>query len=268
MSTAHTLMRCGAALAVALVTMGASAQTPSALTAVAQVDVVPRHHQWSLIAPEARPALEQLVQMSSADLDRLLTEGDARQRGIGLFIAEQQGDLTRLLALAHWLDDNKRTVAYALPVAQVGEYAHDSQTVGEYLDSIYREWFGVDVDTSRKRFEKFFGDVSEPEHLVRPWIVRLRRAQADAAKVAEIKQRISALPEDVRWAVVTSGYTSSVYSEAEARAILSNLSEPTRSAIEARAELLPDEPLFRMNHGTHRKLLLRESQRLLASPRK
>lgn len=258
--------RAGLVVIVALAAISASGQTNSTTEAVAQVSVVPRHNQWSLVDPTERQALSAVVKMAAADRDRLIRSGDARERGLGVFIAEQQGDLEVLLSLAHLLADREPTVPYALPTAQPGEYASRDQTVAAYLSSVYLEWFGVDVDQSAERFDELFGAVTDPARLVQPWIVRLRRAREDAQAAAQIKQRISALPEEVRGAVVALGCRDSLYTEPEARALLSDLSEATKSAIRNETSFLPEEPLFRMNAGTYRKLVLGECQRLLSPP--
>jgi len=213
---------------------------------VARVRVVPRHNQWTLVAPEQRPILTRIIQMPAAERDPLLRSDDARLRGIGIFIAEQQGDLATLLSLSPLLADNAPTVPFAEPVAHAGDYRVRDQTVADYLTTVYLEWFGVDVDKSKQRFDDLLGRVKDqPQNLVQPWIVRLRRAAADESAVAKIKARAAELPEEVRWAVVTLGYSSSLYTKAEARALLAALSEQTREKLRSRQELLPDEPLFR-----------------------
>jgi hypothetical protein len=80
-------------------TFSAPAQSADVLKSLETLQVVPRAHQWSLVAPELRPALQQAVQLSPEIVERL-ARGDARQRGIAIFIADQQGDVARLLALA------------------------------------------------------------------------------------------------------------------------------------------------------------------------
>lgn len=214
--------------------------------AVADVRVVPRLHQWTLVAPEQRAILTRVVGLPSADRDELLRSNDARLRGIGIFIAEQQGDLAALLSLAHLLADNAPTVAYAAPVAQPGEYHVREQTVAEYLTAVYLEWFGVDVDKAKERFDNLLAPMkNETQNLVQPWIVRLRRAQADEKEVAKIKAAVAELPEEVRWAVVTLGYGSSLYTKTEAGILLAKLSEKTHATVRNREKLLPNEPLFR-----------------------
>ena len=255
---------CGSGLVVALATVSASGQTRDTAEAISQVTVLPRHNQWSLVGPQQGQALSEIVRLPAADRDQLIQQGDARERGLGIFIAEQQGEVELLLSLAHLLADREPTVPYALATALPGEYANEDQTVAEYLSSVYLEWFGVDVDRSAKRFDELLGAVSDPPRLVRPWIVRLRRARDDRQATAQIKQRVRGLPEEVRWAVVTLGYCNSLYTEPEARALLSELSETTQAAIQNEKNLLPEEPLFRMNAGTYRKLALGECQLLLS----
>jgi hypothetical protein len=213
---------------------------------VAGVRVVPRLNQWTLVAPEQREILKKAVQMAAADRDRLLSSDDARLRGIGIFIAEQQGDLAKLLSLSALLADGAPTVGYATPLAQPGEYRVREQTVAEYLTAVYLEWFGVDVDKTKKRFDDLLGPVKDqPQNLVQPWIVLLRRAQADENEVAKIKAKVAELPEEVRWAAVTLGYNGDLYTKAEAGALLAKLSEKTLATVRNREKLLPNEPLFR-----------------------
>jgi hypothetical protein len=258
--------RYGLMAIMAWAVVSANGQTSDTADAVAQVSVVPRHNQWSLIDPDQRPALTEIVKMSAADRDKLIRLGDARQRGIGIFIAEQQGDIDLLLSIARLLDDREPTVQYALPTAMPEEYASQAQTVAEYLSSVYLEWFGVDVDRSAEKYEGLFGEVTDSSRLVRPWIVRLRRARDDAEATAQIKRLVAQLPEEVRWAVVTLGYSNSLYTEPEARAFLSELSAPVKNAIQNDERLLPEEPLFRMNEGTYRRLAVEQCQRLLRRP--
>jgi hypothetical protein len=255
---------CGFAFAVALAAVSPSAGIDSASDAVAQIAVVPRHNQWSLIDPDQHQALRNIIKTPTADRDRLIRLGDARERGIGIFIAEQQGDLDLLLSIAHLLDDGEPTIPYALPTAMPEEYATQTQTVAEYLTSVYLEWFGVDVDRSVEKFAELFGNVTDSSRLVRPWIVRLRRARDDSQATTQIKELVTQLPEDVRWAVVTLGYYNGFYTEPESRTILSKLSAPIKNAIQGEERLLPEEPLFRMNAGRYRTLALEHCQRLLS----
>ena len=266
MSVRQYAICCGLALAVALAAVRASAEIDSPPDAVAKITVVPRHNQWPLIDPDQRQAIRDVVEISAADRDRLIQHGDARERGIGIFITEQQGDLKLLLSIARLLDDREPTIPYALPTATPEEYATQTQTVAEYLSSVYLEWFGVDVDRSVEKFEELLGGVTDSSRLVRPWIVRLRRARADSQVTAQIKQLVTQLPEEVRWAVVTLGYSNSLYTEPEARLILSKLSAPIKNAIQSEERLLPNEPLFRMRAGTYRTLTLKRCQRLLSPP--
>ncbi len=254
---------CGPAVVVALATISASGQT---LDTSAAVSVVPRQNQWSLIDREQRQAVRAVIGIPATERDRLLRSGDARERGLGIFVAEQQGEVELLLSLAPLLADTEITIPYALPTAAPGEYASGDQTVGEYLSSVYLEWFGVDVDRSVKRFDKLLGGVTDPARLVRPWIVRLRRAHGDSEATAQIKRRIQDLPEEVRWAIVTLGWSNSLYEEEEAGELLAELSAATREAIRNQDTLMPEEPLFRMNSGRYRTLALEACQRLLDKP--
>ncbi len=252
----------GAGLGLALAGLAAATYADDPAVAVAAVQVVPRQNQWTLVEPEQRAILKPIVQMAAAERDQLVHSNDARLRGIGIFIAEQQGDLAALLGLSDLLTDNAPTVPFAVPVAQVGEYRTRDQTVAEYLTTVYLEWFGVDVDKSQERFADLLGPVKDtPQKLVQPWIVRLRRARADETAVAKIKSAVEELPEEVRWAVVTLGYSSSLYTKAEVRTLLAGLSEKTRAALRARATLPADEPLFRST--SFRDAVLRQYEELV-----
>jgi hypothetical protein len=258
----NRVFTCSTRLALALAVLAASAYAGDPAAAVASVRVVPRHNQWTLVDPEQRAILTKIVQMPVAERDQLLRRGDARLRGIGIFIAEQQADLAALLALSDLLADNAATVPYAAPLAQVGEYGVHDQTVAEYLTTVYLDWFGVDVDKSKERFGDLLGPVKDtPQNLVQPWIVRLRRAGADEGAVAEIKQRVAELPEEVRWAVVTLGYSNSLYTQSEARPLLAALSEQTRGVLRTRGKLLPNEPLLRST--SFRDAVLRQYEELV-----
>ncbi len=237
---------CAIGLALALTMRAAPAYASDPAEAVARVRAVPRHNQWTLVDPEQRTLLTNIIQMPAAQRDQLLRSDDARLRGIGIFIAEQQGDLATLLSLSHLVADNTPTVPFAVPLAQPGDYRVRDQTVAAYLTTVYLEWFGVDVDKSQERFDDLLGRVKDqPQDLVQPWIVRLRRAQPDAQAVAKLKERVAELPEGVRWAVITLGYSNSLYTKAEARALLATLSDKTREALRTHATLPPNEPLFR-----------------------
>jgi hypothetical protein len=235
----------GIGVLVVLAGLAATTYADDLAAALAAVQVVPRQNQWMLVESQQRAVLKKVVQMSAAERDRPLKSADARFRGIGIFIAEQQGDLPTLLGLSNLLTDEAVTVPFAAPVAQVGEFRTREQTVADYLTSVYLEWFGVDVDQSKERFDEALGPVKDaPQNLVQPWIVRLRRARSDERAVAEIKAEISKLPEETRWAVVTLGYNSSLYTKAEARSLLAGLSDKTREMLRAHATLPANEPLF------------------------
>ncbi len=263
MNQTHRIIHCSALLVAtwAVVVAGAQPADPRAISA--EISVLPRANQLFLVEPQARATLEQLVNLPTRERDQLIRHGDARQRGIGLFIADQQGDIALLLKLAPLLQDNEQTVPYAAPVADVGNYDVLPQTVGDYLNSIYLHWFGVDVDGSVRRFERLLGDVSNPDHLVHPWIVRLRRAQGDAPAIAQLKQQIAQLPEEVRWAVLTMAHTNSLYTLEEAREGLAQLSPATRTRLANQDDVLPGEPLFRVNEGAYLQLTLQACRQLL-----
>ena len=268
MFTAGNVIRYGTLLAVAFAAASADAQALKTNTdqPVSKITVLPRYNQWTLIEPELRPALKKAVRMAPAQRERLVRSGTPAERGIGIFVADQQGDIAALLSYADLLEDRELTLPFALPTAGVGQHAQRDQTVGEYLTAAYVEWFGVDVDSSPARFKRLFADVSDPDRLVWPWIVRLRRAASDAKQTAQLKKDINALPEDVRWAVLTLGYKNSVYTREEARRLLANLSRVTRAAIVAGVNLLLDEPLFRRNDGALRRVALEECRKLLNAP--
>ncbi len=240
----NKLVICGAWLGFLLPVLATAAEPGGPAEALAKVQAVPRQNQWTLVDPQQRPVLKTLVQMPAAERDRLLSSDDARLRGIGIFITEQQGDIARLLSLSPLLSDNSPTVAYFMPVAHPGEYPTAAQTVAEYLTTVYLEWFGVDVDRSQQRFDELLGPGQDrPADFVQPWIVQLRRAADDAART-RIKENVGKLPEEVRWAVLTLGYSNSLYTKAEAGAQLAALSPQLRENLRARLPLLPNEPLF------------------------
>jgi len=229
---------------------------------IGEIDAVPRAHQWSLIPPVDRPVLKAVIKMKKVDRDALVVEGDARQRGIGLFIADQQGDVAALLAWEHLLDDKELTVPFALPLAQPEKYDSGDQTVSEYLNSIYHDWLGVNIDCSRKRFAKLIGEIDEPQHLVNPWIVRLRRVHGDEKRTESLKKEIEQLPEEVRWAVITIGWCNSLYSEEDARRLLADVSPELREQIRSGDSILIEEPLFRAS-SSYRDAVLEKCCRLM-----
>lgn len=268
MFTPRNVGRYGTLLAVAFAAASANAQLSETDVdqLVSKITVLPRYNQWVLIEPELRPALRQTVQITPAQREHLVRNGTPAERGIGIFVADQQGDIAALLSYADLLVDRERTLPFALPTAHDGQYARRDQTVAEYLTAAYLEWFGVDVDSAPTRFKRLLGDVSDPDRLVRPWIVRLRRAASDAKQTAQLKKDVNALPEEVRWAVLTLGYKNSLYTVAEARGLLASMSRPTREAIVGGTNLLPEEPLFRMNDGALWRVTLAECRKLLNAP--
>jgi len=263
------IVLCGA-LVVGLsmpATAGGPASRGDADQLAAQVQVLPRYHQWTLVEPAERAALRAVAGIEAARRDRLVRQGDGVQRGIGIFVADQQGEVEALLAYADLLADTEATLPYALPVATPDEYAVGPQTVGEYLTAAYLEWFGVDVDGSPARFKALFADVADPQDLVQPWIVRLRRVADNRVRTAELKSRIAELPQRVRWAVVTLAHKDSLYSTAEARAVLGGLSASTRQLILNGGNPLPTEPLLRVNDGAFARVLLGDARTLLEARR-
>lgn len=268
MITGKGIIRCGILSAVVFAVGSADAQPTEADVdeLVSRITVLPRYNQWGLIEPELRAELREAVRVSPDQRQRLVRKGTAAQRAVGIFVADQQGDIAALLSYADLLDDHEPTLPFAQPTAGPDQYAQRQQTVGQYLSAAYLEWFGVDVDASPTRFKCLFGDLGDPNHLVHPWIVRLRRAAGSAQQAAQLRKQINALPEEVRWAVLALGYKSSVYTLEETRKQLTKLSPATREAIDAGANLLPDEPLFRMNGGAFRRVLCEQFRRLVNAP--
>lgn len=259
-----------AALLTALCTMNVSAQTQTPAESFGVdamtigIGVMPRANQWELVPPEQRSGLRELVKLNAEQRERLAKSDSARSRGLAVFIADQQGDLAALLSYAPMLEDGRATVPYALPTSGVDEYAQGEQTVAEYLSSAYLHWFGVDVDCSLARFRENFGEQPDATGFVKPWIVRLRRADKDGARVAEVKRRIQALPEDIRWAAFALGYQESVYTAREARDGLRQLSAELRQALAAGTVEMRAEPYLRMNEGLMGNLLGSHARELLA----
>lgn len=253
--------------ALALLALGAlaPASTPAAEDhpLALAVRAVPRHHQWSVLAPDQRERLLAIVRLTPGERERWTASPSAVERGLGLFAAEQNGDIEFLLSRADLLESREPTIPYAPPLALGQGGAPIAQTLGEYLTAIYQDWFGVDANGSRARFDRLFGRQQSPALLVKPWIVRLQRARDDEQAVAAIKKQIYELPEEVRWAVVTLAYKNSLMSEEEARGQLARLSKTTKSALAAGAELLPGEPMFLVNGGLLQRTLLEECRRLL-----
>lgn len=263
------IIRRGALLVTvcAATSVGAQPVREGASEIVSRVEVLPRYNQWSLVEPELRPALKAAVRLPRKQREHLVREGSAAQRGVAIFIAEQQQDIKALLSYAHLLEDKETTLPFAAATAGIGQYAEHEQTVGEYLTATYLEWFGVNVDGSLKRFERLFDDETNPDHFVRPWIVRLRRAKDSPLQAARIRKQIDRLPDEVRWAVLTLGYKDSLYTLDDARAALSKIPQPIREAILSGADLLPTEPTFRMNDGASRRFLIEECRKLLNDAR-
>ena len=230
---------------------------------IASVGVLPRCNQWSLVPPEQRETLHKLAAFTTEQREVLAKSDDPRSRGAAVFIAEQQGDLAALLSCSRMLEDTRPTQPYALPTAGIDEYAQGEQTVAEYLTSAYLHWFGVDVDGSLEKFRENFGERPVADRFVKPWIVRLRRAAKDGAKIAEIKTRIQTLPEETRWAVLALGYQESVYTAKEAREALRQLSPETRQAITAGKAEFRTEPYLRMNENAMGELLQSNARELL-----
>ncbi len=261
-----SLILCGL-LAASATAAGAAAgsEIVDPIDQIGNVDVVPRYDQWSVIPIKQREILKDLSGVPAEQRDRLVSHGSAIERGIGIFIADQHGDVEALISYAELLEDHEYTVQFAQSAAGVGEYAQADQTVSEYLSAVYLEWFGVDVDGSIERFETLFEEDVKPEHLVKPWIVSLRRAKDDPKATAKIKQQITKLPEDVQWAVLSLGYKNSVYAAGEARKLLTDLSVQIHRAIEKGKMILPDEPLFRMNDGDYQRVVTEAYLELLNS---
>ncbi len=261
----HRRFRCGVAWTPALVALAAAGWAEDHNALVAQVQVLPRHNQWTLVDPAQQPVLRGLLDMPGAERQALLESSDARLRGIGIFVAEQQGDLETLLSLSAWLTDDRPTAPYALPLAQPGAYTSRPQGLGEYLTTVYQEWCGVDVDRSRERFAELLEPMqTQAQLMVHPWVVRLRRAAQDPAALQAVKAQVAALPEEVRWAVVTLGHQDSRYTREEARALLGALSAPVRAQLQSRAVLPQHEPLFRASTSLH-ETVLRQYAALIGS---
>ena len=209
------------------------------------VSAIPRWNQWSLLDADQRRALRLRVARSSrADWVRLVQEGGGPERGLGLFLADQHGDVAALLTWCGLLEDHRETLPYPLPNAWSGPMVTHSQTVSGYLTTLYLAWFGVDVDGDRARCEAFLGGLETPDVPVRPWIERLLRARDDAER-HRLKRVLLELPEPERAVVLLLAFEHDLMNRDEVCDAWNGIRAGLRADLEAGVAVLPDEPMFR-----------------------
>jgi hypothetical protein len=230
------------------------------IDAAADITVVAHSDHWTLVPSEQRNALDELrdAEVDARTIESLARSLDPMHRGLAILLADQRGDVETMLRLSFLLEDDALTIPRAAPTAGVGEYAALPQTVGEYLSATYHHWFGVDVDGSPRRFARTLAPVAEPDHLVRPWIVRLLRARGDAKQTDQLREQIAELPDDVQAAVIALGHRMSLFTTEDARQRLAPLA--------AAVNRLPatTDPMLTQGEGELAALVHREATALIA----
>lgn len=286
-----------AALLLVVLTHG---QVEVPIETLNRIDVLPRNWSSSFDnSPEEQRLMLELIEMPREQRERLLSSDDSRDRGIGLFVTSEQGDLKCLLELHDWLADKRPTIPDAglnKAITPPGERSFElkGRTLGWYVCGEYFMWFGVYVSTPGEFALSPLSRIENPDLLVRPWLVRLNRIRNIAhletttdktrdkmtAGVNEIKSRIAALPEEIRWAVVMEAHWAAqtrepdgwdqYYSEKEAREILRSLSDPLREKIRSGTADLKFEPNYwdydRGEYKERAPKLMQAAARLLEEP--
>lgn len=193
------------------------------------VHAVPPGWAWTSVPQAQQAALAELVRAAPEELERLLASEDPIDRGLGIFILEQRGDLRALIEHSNLLLDERPTVPLAAISAVSGHYPSSPQTVSDYMRRAYYVWFGIFVLVPAD-VDRLLGDVPDFSTLAQPWRVRLQRAAAGGpASVAlgvsdaQVKAQVRNLEPELRWLVVMLGRADGLYTDQEAIALIGEL---------------------------------------------
>ncbi|MCA9292311.1 MAG: hypothetical protein KDA20_00695 [Phycisphaerales bacterium] len=199
--------------------------------------------QWQSVPVDERPILAEACTIEDDQLNQMLENGTAEERGLALFVLDQRGDIARLLELHALLDDARMSIPSSDVNGVHNTYAFKRQSIAGQLSNIYHAWFGV-VPHDVAEFEALIGE-ADPDTFVTVWVWRLYRARTDSVYALHMPQYISSLdipesaaidsesvleevkqlPADLRWVVACAAYSLEVgtYDLDSKRAVLTTI---------------------------------------------
>lgn len=199
--------------------------------------------QWQSVPVDERPILAAACAIEDHQLDQMLDQGTAEERGLALFVLDQRGDIERLMELCELLDDARMTIPSTDVNGVNNTYSCKRQSIAGQVSNIYHTWFGV-VPHDIAEFEALIGD-ADPDTFVTVWVWRLYRATTDPVYVQHMPRYISGLdipesavidrnsvleavkhlPADLRWVVACVAYSLEVgtYDLESKRAVLKTI---------------------------------------------
>jgi len=248
------------------------------------------------------PSTRHLMQFPKADLivllehlehpdenaARLLASDDPADIGLGIFVASLSGDVDRLLEARDLLFDERDTIPQGdFPDAYNSTNVHRrAQTIGQYLNRMYRVWFGFDnmsteqihaavteiaahgtawehahawqclykVSLSEEMRSTVLEELRNiPDDMHALQYLRLTRGwaqRAETSSTGEVMVQILALSDEALRLFIARGISGSGgdTSRRDVRSILESLSPETRQAIQTRSLEFPPDPVFQETH--------------------
>lgn len=185
------------------------------------ITCVPHHYMMRFVDPEVRKYFPQLLQLSEADTRTLLGGNDPRDRGIGLFILDQRGDVGGLVRCVGMLEDSRQTIDESGVSAAPNHYVSAPQTVQGYYRDLCAVWLGVHVvDTAE--LAEVIRAIDNPNMLAHPWMHRMQRARYDSEvarnpeELDRVREQVRALPPELRLVVILGAKERDVLTDEQA----------------------------------------------------
>lgn len=214
--------------------------------------------------------LEGLANATPEAISNLLRSEDPRSRAEGLFAAAFSGNLEALLGARHLLEDRRPAVGVRMftgqdvmiptrdlhtlfnvpAVAPASNAAVVPLSVGGYLVTMYRRYFGLPEDMSLNEITEFIAERAAHRDawtFAHAWSARYEACMTpeSASKTLDM---ILTLPENLRWAVAGEIMRTKGFNRARAvdhaTLIVATLPVATLRSIESHSMPFPPDPVY------------------------
>lgn len=264
-----------ASVAALFARYGALTLTPDASPQHDHVLVVPPDTNASLTLYLPLPQIEQLERIAASTSEErraLLRSDDPIQRAEGIFAAASSGDIDSLVEARALLRDDRPAVGVWMPTADhlmiptrdlhhlldlpdaprvpPADAGVTPLTVGGYLATIYRRYFGLVDNMSLEDMQAFIHDRAarqDSSEFAHSWSARYQACMTPKCAAVTVAEILN-LPEDLRWAVAaeimrTPGIDREL-SRRHAHQIAGSMSKQSRLAARRHDMPPPPDPIY------------------------